>query len=156
MCISVFNGSCIQCGVLLFSFQVFQVSEQNRSETWCSLQVTGLWGQCERQYVSPTPSSYIILKISKGRRYSYASAYGGAWHSNNKFVASAEHATNFPIYCCSFCSWHLLRYASTFELAPVVQGVAATMTTFHEQGLIVRSELNLFGEALYIVSSTAE
>jgi hypothetical protein len=50
-------------------------------------------------------------------------------------------ATNFPIYCCSFCSWHLLRYATTFELAPVVQGVAATMTTFHEQGLMVRSEL---------------
>ena len=29
------------------------------------------------------------------------------------------------------------------------------MTTFHEQGLMVRSEINLLGEALLIVGSAA-
>lgn len=87
---------------------VFHIYESRIGLTWWTLQVTGLWGQCERQYASPTPSLYIFLKISKGRRHSYASTYGGEWYSI--FVASAEQATDFPIFCSSVCSWHLLRH----------------------------------------------
>ena len=89
-------------------YPVFHVFESRIGLTWWTLQVTGLWGQCERQYASPTPSLYIFLEISKGRRYSYASTYGGAWYS--MFVASAEQVTDFPIFCSSICSWHLLTY----------------------------------------------
>lgn len=75
-------------------YRVFHVFESRIGLTWWTLQLTGLWGQCERQYASPTPSLYIFLKISKGRRYSYASTYGGAWYS--MLVASAEQVTGFP------------------------------------------------------------
>jgi hypothetical protein len=152
VCISVVSEHIFNVVSSLF-YWVFHVSESRIGLTWWTLQMTGLWGQCERQYASPTPSLYIFLKISKGRRYSYASTYGGAWYS--MFVASAEQATDFPIYCSSICSWHLLTYVWKFELALVVQGIAATMTTFHEQGLMVRSEINLLGEALLIVGSAA-
>lgn len=80
-----------------FFYQVFHISESRIGLIWWTLQLTGLWGQCERQYASPTPSLYIFLKISKGRRYSYAPTYGGVWCS--LFVTSPEQATNFPICC---------------------------------------------------------
>ncbi|KAG0582809.1 hypothetical protein KC19_3G087700 [Ceratodon purpureus] len=52
--------------------------------------------------------------------------------------------------CTSFLR---LARAGDVAMLPYMQGIAETMTSFHGQGLMVRSELNLLGESLLIVGS---